>query len=108
MGKIFSTNLARKSDKVRIVIRSFRDKKTACLPEMESSPVIRNVAERKLTLLDSAAEGFARSSGIGRKLKGDRTSTASDQRPLAHLFQMDGGWPPDVEIQTITEGERPW
>ena len=79
------------------MIRSFRDKKTERLFAGESVREfsgIRNVAERKLVMLDSATDLkdlLASRQSIG-EIEGKSHGTAQhqNQRPMAHLFQMDG------------------
>jgi len=88
------------------VIRSFRDKKTERLFAGESVKEfsgIRNVAERKLTMLDSAADLndlLAPPGNRLEKLKGDRTGQHSirinDQWRFCFRWMTDG--PHDVEI----------
>ena len=88
------------------MIRSFRDKKTERLFAGESVKEfsgIRNVAERKLTMLDSAADLndlLAPPGNRLEKLKGDRTGQHSirinDQWRICFRWMTDG--PHDVEI----------
>ena len=88
------------------MIRSFRDKKTERLFAGESVKEfsgIRNVAERKLTMLDSAADLKDLLVPPGNrleKLKGDRTGQHSirinDQWRICFRWMTDG--PHDVEI----------
>jgi len=88
------------------VVRSFRDKKTERLFAGESVKEfsgIRNVAERKLTMLDSAADLndlLAPPGNRLEKLKGDRTGQHSirinDQWRFCFRWMTDG--PHDVEI----------
>jgi proteic killer suppression protein len=88
------------------VIRSFRDKKTERLFAGESVKEfsgIRNVAERKLTMLDSAADLTDLLAPPGNrleKLKGDRAGQHSirinDQWRICFRWMTDG--PHEVEI----------
>ena len=88
------------------MVRSFRDKKTERLFAGESVKEfsgIRNVAERKLTMLDSAADLndlLAPPGNRLEKLKGDRTGQHSirinDQWRICFRWMIDG--PHDVEI----------
>ena len=89
------------------MIRSFRDKKTERLFAGESVkefPGIRNMAERKLVMLDSAADLkdlLAPPGNRLEKLKGDRPGQHSirinDQwRRICFRWMTDG--PHDVEI----------
>ena len=88
------------------MVRSFRDKKTERLFAGESVKEfsgIRNVAERKLTMLDSAADLndlLAPPGNRLEKLKGDRTGQHSirinDQWRICFKWMTDG--PHDVEI----------
>ena len=88
------------------MIGSFRDKKTERLFAGESVKEfsgIRNVAERKLTMLDSAADLkdlLAPPGNRLEKLKGDRTGQHSirinDQWRICFRWMTDG--PHDVEI----------
>ena len=88
------------------MIRSFRDKKTERLFAGESVKDfsgIRNVAERKLTMLDSAADLkdlLAPPGNRLEKLKGDRAGQHSirinDQWRICFRWMTDG--PHDVEI----------
>jgi proteic killer suppression protein len=88
------------------VVRSFRDKKTERLFAGESVKEfsgIRNVAERKLTMLDSAADLndlLAPPGNRLEKLKGDRTGQHSirinDKWRICFRWMTDG--PHDVEI----------
>lgn len=88
------------------MIRSFRDKKTERLFAGESVREfsgIRNVAERKLVMLDSAADPkdlLAPPGNRLEKLKGDRTGQHSirinDQWRICFRWMTDG--PHDVEI----------
>ena len=88
------------------MVRSFRDKKTERLFAGESVKEfsgIRNVAERKLTMLDSAADLndlLAPPGNRLEKLKGDRTGQHSirinDQWRICFRWMADG--PHDVEI----------
>ena len=88
------------------MIRSFRDKKTERLFAGESVKEfsgIRNVAERKLTMLDSAADLkdlLAPPGNRLEKLKGDRPGQHSirinDQWRLCFIWRADG--PHEVEI----------
>ena len=88
------------------MIRSFRDKKTERLFAGESVKEfsgIRNVAERKLTMLDSAADLkdlLAPPGNRLEKLKGDRTGQHSirinDQWRICFIWKADG--PHEVEI----------
>ena len=88
------------------MIRSFRDKKTESLFAGESVKEfsgIRNVAERKLTMLDSAADLTDLLAPPGNrleKLKGDRPGQHSirinDQWRICFRWMTDG--PHDVEI----------
>ena len=88
------------------MVRSFRDKKTERLFAGESVKEfsgIRNVAERKLTMLDSAADLndlLAPPGNRLEKLKGDRTGQHSirinDQWRFCFRWMTDG--PHDVEI----------
>ena len=88
------------------MIRSFRDKKTERLFAGESVREfsgIRNVAERKLMMLDSATnlkDLLAPSGNRLEKLKGDRTGQHSirinDQWRICFRWMTDG--PHDVEI----------
>ena len=88
------------------MIRSFRDKKTerlfAGMPAREFSG-IRNGAERKLTMLDSAADLkdlLAPPGNRLEKLKGNRTGQYSirinDHSRICFSWMADG--PHDVEI----------
>ena len=88
------------------MIRSFRDKKTERLFAGESVKEfsgIRNVAERKLTMLDSAADLTDLLAPPGNrleKLKGDRPGQHSirinDQWRICFIWSDDG--PHEVEI----------
>ena len=88
------------------MIRSFRDKRTERLFTGESVREfsgIRNVAERKLVMLDSATELkdlLAPPGNRLEKLKGDRTGQQSvrinDQWRICFTWMVDG--PHDVEI----------
>ena len=88
------------------MIRSFRDKKTESLFAGESVKEfsgIRNVAERKLTMLDSAADLkdlLAPPGNRLEKLKGDHAGQYSirinDQWRLCFIWRADG--PHEVEI----------
>jgi len=88
------------------VIRSFRDKKTESLFAGESVKEfsgIRNVAERKLTMLDSAADLkdlLAPPGNRLEKLKGNHAGQHSirinDQWRLCFIWRADG--PHEVEI----------
>ena len=88
------------------MIRSFRDKKTERLFAGESVKEfsgIRNVAERKLTMLDSAADLkdlLAPPGNRLEKLKGDHAGQHSirinDQWRLCFIWRADG--PHEVEI----------
>ena len=88
------------------MIRSFRDKKTERLFAGESVKEfsgIRNVAERKLTMLDSAADLkdlLAPPGNRLEKLKGDRAGQHSirinDQWRICFIWRNDG--PHEVEI----------
>ena len=88
------------------MIRSFRDKKTERLFAGESVKEfsgIRNVAERKLTMLDSAADLkdlLAPPGNRLEKLKGDHAGQHSirinDQWCLCFIWRADG--PHEVEI----------
>jgi len=89
------------------VIGSFGDKKTECLfagePVREFSG-IRNVAERKLAMLDSAADLkdlLAPPGNRLEKLKGDRAGQHSirinDQWRTCFIWMADG--PHEVEIK---------
>ena len=88
------------------MIRSFRDKKTESLFAGESVKEfsgIRNVAERKLTMLDSAADLkdlLAPPGNRLEKLKGDHAGQHSirinDQWRLCFIWRADG--PHEVEI----------
>ena len=88
------------------MIRSFRDKKTERLFAGESVKDfsgIRNVAERKLTMLDSAADLkdlLAPPGNRLEKLKGDRAGQHSirlnDQWRICFIWRADG--PHEVEI----------
>ena len=88
------------------MIRSFRDKKTERLFAGESVKDfsgIRNVAERKLTMLDSAADLkdlLAPPGNRLEKLKGDRAGHHSirinDQWRICFVWRADG--PHEVEI----------
>ncbi len=88
------------------MIRSFWDKKTERLFAGESVREfsgIRNVAERKLTMLDSAADLkdlLAPPGNRLEKLKGDRTGQHSirinNQWRICFRWMIDG--PHDVEI----------
>ena len=88
------------------MIRSFRDKKTERLFAGESVREfsgIRNVAERKLVMLDSATDLkdlLAPPGNRLEKLKGDRTGQHSirinDQWRICFRWLTDG--PHDVEI----------
>ena len=88
------------------MIRSFRDKKTERLFAGESVREfsgIRNMAERKLVMLDSATDLkdlLAPPGNRLEKLKGDRTGQHSirinDQWRICFRWMTDG--PHDVEI----------
>ena len=88
------------------MIRSFRDKKTERLFAGESVrefSVFRNVAERKLVMLDSATDLkdlLAPSGNRLEKLKGNRAGQHSirinDQWRICFRWMADG--PHDVEI----------
>ena len=88
------------------MIRSFREKKTERLFAGESVREfagIRNVAERKLTMLDSAADLkdlLAPPGNRLEKLKGDHAGQHSirinDQWRLCFIWRADG--PYEVEI----------
>ena len=88
------------------MIRSFRDKKTESLFAGESVKEfsgIRNVAERKLTMLDSAADLKDLLAPPGHrleKLKGNHAGQHSirinDQWRLCFIWRADG--PHEVEI----------
>ena len=88
------------------MIRSFRDRKTELLFAGESVREftgIRNVAERKLTMLDSAADLkdlLAPPGNRLEKLKGDRAGQHSirinDQWRICFVWRADG--PHEVEI----------
>ena len=88
------------------MIRSFRDKKTERLVAGESVKDfsgIRNVAERKLTMLDSAADLkdlLAPPGNRLEKLKGNHAGQHSirinDQWRLCFIWRADG--PHEVEI----------
>ena len=88
------------------MIRSFREKKTERLFAGESVREfsgIRNVAERKLTMLDNATDLkdlLAPSGNRLEKLKGDRPGQHSirinDQWRICFRWRPDG--PHDVEI----------
>ena len=88
------------------MIRSFREKKTERLFAGESVREfsgIRNVAERKLTMLDNATDLkdlLAPSGNRLEKLKGDRPGQHSirinDQWRICFRWMTDG--PHDVEI----------
>ena len=88
------------------MIRSFRDKKTERLFAGESVKEfsgIRNVAERKLTMLDSAADLkdlLAPPGNRLEKLKGDHAGQHSirinDQWRICFIWKADG--PHEVEI----------
>ena len=88
------------------MIRSFREKKTERLFAGESVREfsgIRNVAERKLTMLDNATDLkdlLAPSGNRLEKLKGDRPGQHSirinDQWRICFRWMADG--PHDVEI----------
>lgn len=88
------------------MIRSFREKKTERLFTGESVrefSSIRNVAERKLTMLDSATDLkdlLAPPGNRLEKLKGNRTGQHSirinDQWRICFRWMTDG--PHDVEI----------
>ena len=88
------------------MIRSFRDKKTESLFAGESVKEfsgIRNVAERKLTMLDSAADLkdlLAPPGNRLEKLKGDHAGQHSirinDQWRICFIWKADG--PHEVEI----------
>jgi len=88
------------------VIRSFRDKKTERLfagEAVREFSGIRNVAERKLTMLDSATDLkdlLAPPGNRLEKLKGNRTGQHSirinDQWRICFRWMTDG--PHDVEI----------
>ena len=88
------------------MIRSFRDKKTERLfagEAVREFSGIRNVAERKLTMLDSAADLkdlLAPPGNRLEKLKGDRAGQHSirinDQWRICFIWNADG--PHDVKI----------
>ena len=88
------------------MIRSFRDKKTGSLfagEAVREFSGIRNVAERKLTMLDSAADLkdlLAPPGNRLEKLKGDRAGQHSirinDQWRICFIWNADG--PHDVKI----------
>jgi proteic killer suppression protein len=88
---------------VDIVIRGFRDKKTQQFFAGERVYSFRNVAERKLTMLDNAADLKDLVSPAGNRLerlKGDRLGQHSirinDQWRICFVWMADG--PHDVEI----------
>ena len=88
------------------MIRSFRDKKTERLfagETVREFSGIRNVAERRLTMLDSATDLkdlLAPPGNRLEKLKGNRTEQHSirinDQWRICFIWRADG--PHDVEI----------
>lgn len=88
------------------MIRGFRDKKTELLfagGNVKEFSGFRKVAERKLTMLDSAADLkdlLAPAGNRLEKLKGDRAGQHSirinDQWRICFLWMADG--PHDVEI----------
>jgi proteic killer suppression protein len=89
-----------------IVIRGFRDKKTELLfagENVKEFSGIRKVAERKLTMLDSASDLkdlLASRGNRPEKLKGDRAGQHSirinDQWRICFVWMADG--PHEVEI----------
>jgi proteic killer suppression protein len=91
---------------VDIVIRGFRDKKTQQFfagERVREFFSFRNVAERKLTMLDNAADLKDLVSPAGNRLerlKGDRLGQHSirinDQWRICFVWMADG--PHDVEI----------
>ncbi len=88
------------------MIRSFRDKKTELLfggENVKQFSNIRKVAERKLTMLDSASDLkdlLAPAGNRLEKLKGDRTGQYSirinEQWRICFIWLPDG--PHEVEI----------
>ncbi len=88
------------------MIRSFRDKKTELLfggENVKQFSNIRKVAERKLTMLDSASDLkdlLAPAGNRLEKLKGDRTGQYSirinEQWRICFIWLADG--PHEVEI----------